>query len=425
MIRPYRRRTSQTTPTGTCEGRQTHRVLVTHVPELMPLPGLRYVDGAWATRNISSRVDEGASSTSDGSSNNPENDGRTVSTHAFQGGKMFQPNVSSRRQAQSLSLCPHTMTTADWVSHILAPGLMETMDRRNLTQAFRTITHMLNVGFHPASPAHQVPIMRRRAEVLKCTLDPQLPLAIAMLIAKADGQANACTVPNRKVHPPIALKLTADLLKASPQPLLQSVLAKQEVADALPSILQACCTYKPFLQNPKYASMIFHSLVTLRECGAFRVWVNKACYSTLGRIRLLQVAKYDLPALEGLCWLIVQFRKNQEQRLPRVWWIAMRQIEELASVDTLQFGHAARIAESIAAIGKAPKPAIESALRESATQAATPGIRQAVSPVAVSKYLDAAARLRLHIDVEVVKVRTESIRNCSCLPHGASRFRFK
>lgn len=82
----------------------------------------------------------------------------------------------------------------------------------------------------------------------------------------------------------------------------------------------------------------------------------------------------------------------------------MRQIEDLASVDTLPFGHAARIAESIADVGKAPQEKVESALQDSAAQAAAPGTKQAVSPVAVSKYLDAAARLRLRIDADVAKV---------------------
>lgn len=408
---PYMRRTSRIISSDGFEADQYSSSVARRLGTT-EVPSWQHVNAMWATRSMASRTEEHDIDVSDGVD-------VPHSSEDFCVTQAVRPVEPSRQGMPGRRCSPHesrpgpmtrASTTVDWVAHVLAPGVLEGMDRRLMTQALQSITHMLSVAFHPASPKHQIPVMRRQSDVLKSTLDPQLPIAVAMLIAQADELAGHSASTPLQLHPPIALKLVTDLLYAAPPSLLRSVIAKQQAARALSSLLHVCSTSKKVLRNSKCASMIFLSLVSLRHRNILHASVSKACHGILGRVRGTEVSNYDLPAIEGLCSLIVQFRKNPEQKLPRAWWAAMWKIEVVASEGTLPFSHAARIAECVAMVGKPPKPAIQAALMESAAYAARNASNQNMSPMSVSQFLDAAARLEISsIDTELSKVLASTL----------------
>lgn len=303
----------------------------------------------------------------------------------------------------------HHTTTVEWVDHILAPNTLETMNRSHLTQAFKTITQLLRIAFSTVPPAHQLPILRQRSDLLRATLDPQLPTAIAALIARASYMTAVRMLSDSpQLHAPIALKVTADALLVAPSPLQRSVMRRSEAFDALSSLLQRCSTSKRFLQNPKFASMIFASLVTLRMCHGCQELVNKACYAAVGRVRTKEVAMYDLAAVEGLCLLISHFRKEEDQSVPRAWRIAMKHIQVLAATGTLPFGSAAHIAGSIANMGKAPQASVQTVLLQSAVKAVTQQ-NQELRPAWIAQFLSAATVLDLSVAPDIAKVLISSL----------------
>eukprot|EP00892_Ulva_mutabilis_P005164 jgi/Ulvmu1/3019/UM015_0059.1 len=303
-------------------------------------------------------------------------------------------------------LTVHHMATSDWVDHVLQAISLESMDRKDLSQAFQTITKLLSIAFSSTAPAHQVPTLRRSSEQLRTTLDPQLPDALAALIARAEQMAVSTAALNApRLHAPIALKLIADVFQVAPQPLLLSMTSRHEVADALSSLLQQCSMSQSVLRNAKHASMVFSSLVVLRQRRVYEETVNKACYCVIGRVRTSVMSKYDLAAVEGFCWLIAQSRKGSGQPVPRTWWIAMRQLEGLASLGALPFRSVAHLVESIATVGRPPEVQVQMALLQAATRAASASQQgtASVAPSAVAKFLRAAVQLDLRMPAGLPK----------------------
>lgn len=296
-------------------------------------------------------------------------------------------------------------TTITWVAHVLAPHSLEKMDRRGLTNAFRSMTRMLAIAFHPSSPAHQESALHRHASKLKSTLDPRLPFAMSALIVRTAEMAAARGAPQDRLGPAIALKLVADMFHVAPRPLLQSVIQEHEAIVAISTLLRTCSSSKRILGNAKYAGMVFSSLISFQSCsGALRRLASKSCYEALGRIRANEVMNYDYAAVEGLCWMISKFRSSPDQTVPRAWWSAMRRLEALSMESTVPFKNAAHIAESIANVQKSCTEAVQSALLSSARHALAVSPREYLLPSAVTKFLNAAARLEFKLDVSDTKV---------------------
>jgi hypothetical protein len=263
----------------------------------------------------------------------------------------------------------------------------------------------------------------------------KLPEAVAVLAQRASLLATGEVAPSREpLHPPVALLLYSTALHAAPSALRTQIMVEEAAPGArtaFVSILARCTQLTNVCHSPKLFSMTCKSLLLLHDCGVWGEDVRRAQAHFIGRVRTAGMKRLDLQAVTDLCLLIAAFRRGDDQRRPRAWYIAMARLREDCREDALSMGMDIPIAGRVAGSVHTMQDTLGPELQAAVVHAGCAFVAEGASRVRVIKapdiadYLVAVAHLQLPVPEDVLKVCALQVRGtkvCEAIPQDFSVF---